>query len=45
MTFGVQCKYTKGHDGDHAGYAGHGNGDIFWPQEPPAGSLAGHSLT
>lgn len=27
---GVQCKYTEGHHGDHAGYAGFGPGDIFW---------------
>jgi hypothetical protein len=27
---GVQCKYEQGHDGDHAGYAGFGAGDIFW---------------
>jgi hypothetical protein len=30
---GVQCKHGKGHDGDHAGYAGFGCGDVFWPQE------------
>jgi hypothetical protein len=32
---GIQCKHGKGHDGDHAGYAGFGNGDVFWPQEKP----------
>jgi hypothetical protein len=28
--YGVQCKYTVGHEGDHAGYAGFGQGDVFW---------------
>ena len=33
---GLQCHYTPLHDGDHAAYAGPGEGDIFWPQEAPA---------
>lgn len=33
ITVGVQCKYTRGHDGDHAGHAGFSEGDVFWPQE------------
>ena len=33
---GLQCKYEPGHDGDHAGYAGPFEGDIFWPQEDDA---------
>jgi hypothetical protein len=32
MNTGVQCKYAKGHEGDHAGYAGAFVGDIFWPR-------------
>ena len=30
---GLQCHYEAGHDGDHAGYAGPSEGDIFWPQD------------
>lgn len=33
---GLQCHYEPGHDGDHAAYAGPGEGDVFWPQEAPA---------
>ena len=33
---GVQCKHAEGHEGDHAGYAGFGHGDVFWPQEKGA---------
>jgi hypothetical protein len=33
---GLQCHYEPGHDGDHAAYAGPGEGDLFWPQEVPA---------
>jgi hypothetical protein len=32
QSYGVQCKYTEGHQGDHAGYAGFGAGDVFWSQ-------------
>ncbi len=39
---GLQCKFEPGHDGDHCGYAGIGQGDIFWPQEAPAGTEAGN---
>jgi len=34
--YGLQCHYEPGHDGDHAAYAGPGEGDIFWPQEAPS---------
>ena len=27
---GVQCKFTDGHHGEHAGHSGFGAGDIFW---------------
>ena len=30
---GVQCKYARGHDGEHAGHATFTEGDVFWPQE------------
>lgn len=40
VAIGVQCKYTIGHDGHHAGYAGFGSGDIFWPQDKETGSAA-----
>ncbi len=35
-SYGVQCKFLRGHEGDHAGYPGYApnNGDVFWPQEP-----------
>ncbi len=28
--FGLQCKFTKGHHGDHCAFAGFGKGDVFW---------------
>jgi hypothetical protein len=31
IAVGIQCKHGRGHDGDHAGYAGYGYGDVFWP--------------
>ena len=30
---GLQCRFTRGHDGDHCANAGFGKGDVFWPQE------------
>ena len=30
VAVGIQCKHGRGHDGDHAGYAGYGYGDVFW---------------
>lgn len=30
---GIQCRHGAGHDGDHAGYAGYGYGDVFWPAD------------
>lgn len=30
---GVQCKYERGHDGQHAGPSGLMPGDIFWDGE------------
>lgn len=33
QAFGAQCKYAKGHDGDHCGSPGLDAGDVFWPQE------------
>jgi len=37
-SYGVQCKYKRGHDGDHAGYPGYwpNHGDVFWPQGDPS---------
>jgi hypothetical protein len=32
VAVGIQCKHGRGHQGDHAGYAGYGYGDVFWPQ-------------
>lgn len=32
QSVGLQCKFTSGHDGDHAGGAGLSTGDVFWPQ-------------
>ena len=29
-TVGLQCKFLRGHDSDHAAYAGFGQGDVFW---------------
>ena len=31
--FGLQCKFTEGHDGDHCANPGIAGPDIFWPQE------------
>ena len=31
--YGIQCQFTRGHDGDHCANAGIGKGDVFWPQE------------
>lgn len=44
---GIQCKYSTGHDGDHAGYAGYGTGDVFWRDDEPevtavTGALRAH---
>lgn len=36
-TYGVQCKYTAGHDGDHAGHAGFADGDVFWSKRQEEG--------
>lgn len=33
---GLQCHHGPDHDGDHAAYAGPGEGDVFWPQEASA---------
>jgi len=32
--FGLQCQFTRGHDGDHCATAtwSFAQGDIFWPQ-------------
>lgn len=30
---GVQCKYSRGHDGDHAAYGDYSTGDVFWGDE------------
>ena len=35
-TYGLQCKFTKGHDGDHCGSVGLATGDVFWPQDTMA---------
>lgn len=33
-TFGIQCKYMPGHEGDHAGPKPFGLlGDMFWPKD------------
>lgn len=29
---GLQCKYTAGHEGDHAADGQDSKGDVFWPQ-------------
>jgi hypothetical protein len=34
--FGLQCKFTRGHHGDHCAFAGFGKADVFWPQETMA---------
>ena len=37
--YGLQCHYTKGHDGDHCSARTdcYGAGDVFWPQQPATG--------
>ena len=37
--YGLQCQFTKGHDGDHcaARTDSYGSGDVFWPQAAMAG--------
>lgn len=37
---GVQCKFTRGHDGDHWGYVGPFAGEMRWPQEALVGEAA-----
>jgi hypothetical protein len=36
--FGLQCRFTEGHDGDHCAVAtwSFAQGDVFWPQEATA---------
>jgi hypothetical protein len=33
VTYGVQCKYQRGHEGDHAGTNFPGSGDMFWSDD------------
>jgi hypothetical protein len=30
---GVQCKFTEGHEGDHAADGENSRGDVFWSQD------------